>query len=253
LDAFQLYTDSEIEAFANVYFNVRTKLNNPKDQRKLYAYTDPAKDRYKAIEEEEKQDEFKKGLRTWTNLYAFLSQVMPFIDSDLEKFYAYAKLLQTRLPKRDLTENLQVDDEIALEYYRLQKIKEGSIELVKGIPGELDGVTEAGLTRAKDEEAPLSEIIDVLNSRFNTQFEEADKLFFDQIEAELLLDNTLQTQAKVNKMDTFKFAFEDQFVNKLFERMEQNQEIFEKILDDKSFGDVVREIMMKSIYRKLNV
>jgi len=67
------------------------------------------------------------------------------------------------------------------------------------------------------------------------------------------LDNTLQTQAKVNKIDTFKFAFEDQFVNKLFERMEQNQDIFEKILDDKVFGDVVREIMMKSIYRKLNV
>jgi type I restriction enzyme R subunit len=162
-------------------------------------------------------------------------------------------LLQTRLPKRDLTERLQIDDEIALEYYRLQKIKEGSIELVKGVEGELSGVTEAGLTREKVEEAPLSEIIEVLNTRFNTQFEEADKLFFDQIEAELLLDNTLQTQAKVNKIDTFKFAFEDQFVNKLFERMEQNQDIFEKILDDKAFGDVVREIMMKSIYRKLNL
>jgi len=253
LDAFQLYTDSEIESFARVYFNARTKLNNPKDQRLLYAYTDPASDRFKAIEEEEKQDEFKKGLRTWSNLYAFLSQIMPFIDSDLEKYYAYAKLLQTRLPKRDLTESLQIDDEIALEYYRLQKIKEGSIELVKGVEGELSGVTEAGLTREKDEEAPLSEIIEVLNTRFNTKFEEADKLFFDQIEAELLLDNTLQTQAKVNKIDTFKFAFEDQFVNKLFERMEQNQEIFEKILDDKTFGDVVREIMMKSIYKKLNV
>lgn len=253
LDAFQLYTDSEIESFARVYFNAKTKLNNPKDQRLLYAYTDPASDRFKAIAEEEKQDEFKKGLRTWTNLYAFLSQIMPFIDSDLEKYYAYAKLLQTRLPKRDLTERLQIDDEIALEYYRLQKIKEGSIELVKGVEGELSGVTEAGLTREKVEEAPLSEIIEVLNTRFNTQFEEADKLFFDQIEAELLLDNTLQTQAKVNKIDTFKFAFEDQFVNKLFERMEQNQDIFEKILDDKAFGDVVREIMMKSIYRKLNL
>jgi len=253
LDAFQLYTDSEIESFARVYFNARTKLNNPKDQRLLYAYTDPASDRFKAIAEEEKQDEFKKGLRTWTNLYAFLSQIMPFIDSDLEKYYAYAKLLQMRLPKRDLTESLQIDDEIALEYYRLQKIKEGSIELVKGVDGELSGVTEAGLTREKVEEAPLSEIIEVLNTRFNTQFEEADKLFFDQIEAELLLDNTLQTQAKVNKIDTFKFAFEDQFVNKLFERMEQNQDIFEKILDDKAFGDVVREIMMKSIYRKLNL
>jgi type I restriction enzyme, R subunit len=123
LDEFQIYWPQEIEAFANVYFDPKTKLNNPKHQKHLYAFTDPAVDRFKAIAEEEKQDEFKKGLRTWTNLYAFLSQIMPFIDSEFEKFYAYAKLLQTRLPKRELSESLHLDDEVALEYYRLQKDK----------------------------------------------------------------------------------------------------------------------------------
>ncbi len=252
LDEFQVYWTQEIEAFANVYFDPKTKLNNPKHQKHLYAFTDPAVDRFKAIEEEEKQDEFKKGLRTWTNLYAFLSQIMPFIDSEFEKFYAYAKLLQTRLPKRELSESLHLDDEVALEYYRLQKIKEGSIELQKGEEGELSGTTEAGLKRAKDEEALLSEIINVLNDRFGTEFEEADKLFFDQIEAELMDDETLQTQARVNKIDTFKFAFNDKFIDKLIGRMDQNQEIFEKILEDKMFGDLVKELMMRKIYRKLN-
>jgi len=252
LDEFQVYWTQEIEAFANVYFDPKTKLNNPKHQKHLYAFTDPAVDRFKAIAEEEKQDEFKKGLRTWTNLYAFLSQIMPFIDSEYEKFYAYAKLLQTRLPKRDLSESLHLDDEVALEYYRLQKIKEGSIELQKGEEGELSGTTEAGLKRAKDEEALLSEIINVLNDRFGTEFEEADKLFFDQIEAELMEDETLQTQARVNKIDTFKFAFNDKFIDKLIGRMDQNQEIFEKILEDKVFGDLVKELMMKKIYKKLN-
>jgi len=71
---------------------------------------------------------------------------------------------------------------VALEYYRLQKIKEGSIELQKREEGELSGISEAGLKRAKDEEALLSEIISVLNDRFGTEFDEADKLFFDQIE-----------------------------------------------------------------------
>ncbi|GAB1415467.1 hypothetical protein MASR2M117_08730 [Paludibacter sp.] len=113
---------------------------------------------------------------------------MPFVDTEFEKFYAYAKLLQTRLPKRELSESLYLDDEIALEYYRLQKIKEGAIQLQKGEEGALSGVTEAGLKRPKDEEALLSEIIQVLNERFGTEFEEADKLFFDQIEAELLED-----------------------------------------------------------------
>lgn len=252
LDEFQVYWTQEIEAFANVYFDPKTKLSNPKQQKYLYAFTDPAVDRFRAIAEEEKQDEFKKGIRTWTNLYAFLSQIMPFIDSEFEKFYAYAKLLQTRLPKRELSESLHLDDEVALEYYRLQKIKEGSIELQKGEEGQLSGASEAGLKRAKDEEALLSEIINVLNDRFGTEFEEADKLFFDQIEAELMDDETLQTQARVNKIDTFKFAFNDKFIDKLIGRMDQNQEIFEKILEDKAFGDLVKELMMKKIYKKLN-
>lgn len=252
LDEFQVYWTQEIEAFANVYFDPTTKLSNPRHQKLLYAFTDPAVDRFKGIAEEEKQDEFKKGLRTWTNLYAFLSQIMPFIDSEFEKFYAYVKLLQTRLPKRELSESLHLDDEVALEYYRLQKIKEGSIELQKGEEGELSGTTEAGLKRAKDEEALLSEIINVLNDRFGTEFEEADKLFFDQIEAELMDDETLQTQARVNKIDTFKYAFEDLFIAKLIDRMDQNQEIFEKILEDKIFGNVVKELMMKKVYKKMN-
>ncbi|WP_417371976.1 type I restriction endonuclease subunit R [Gelidibacter japonicus] len=252
LDEFQIYWETEIEAFANVYFNPETKLNNPKQQKYLYSFTDPAVDRFKEIEEEEKQDEFKKGLRTWTNLYAFLAQIMPFVDPDFERFYAYAKLLQTRLPKRELSESLHLDDEVALEYYRLQKIKEGSIDLLTGETGELSGTTEAGLKRAKDEEALLSEIINVLNDRFGTEFEEADKLFFDQIEAELMEDETLQTQAKVNKIDTFKYAFEDLFITKLIDRMDQNQEIFEKILEDKVFGNLVKELMMNKVYKKMN-
>jgi type I restriction enzyme R subunit len=251
LDQFQIYDETEIEAFANVYFHPKTKLNNPKQQKYLYSFTDPAVERFKKLEEE-KQDEFKKGIRTWTNLYAFLAQIMPFVDPDSERFYAYAKLLQTRLPKRELSESLHLDDEVALEYYRLQKIKEGSIDLLTGETAELSGTTEAGLKRAKDEEALLSEIVAVLNDRFGTEFEEADKLFFDQIEAELMEDETLQKQAKVNKIDTFKYAFEDLFIEKLIDRMDQNQEIFEKILEDKVFGDLVKELMMKKVYKRMN-
>ena len=87
---------------------------------------------------------------------------------------------------------------------------------------------------------------------FGTEFEEADRLFFEQIEAELMEDTTLQTQAKVNKIDTFKYAFEEMFIDKLIERMDQNQEIFEKILENQSFGNLVKELMMEKVYAKLN-
>lgn len=159
--------------------------------------------------------------------------------------------MQTRLPKRDLAESLQLSDEVALEYYRLQKIKEGNIELPKE-DGNVSGTREAGLKKAKDEEAYLSEIIDVLNDRFGTEFEEADRLFFEQIEEEMIQDVNLKKQAKVNELDTFKYAFEELFLNKLIERMDQNQEIFEKILDDKSFGNLVKKFIMNKVYNRLN-
>lgn len=251
LDEKQIFWQSEIEAFANIYFKPTGKLTT-NDQAHLYSFIDPAIDRFRAIATEDEKDEFKKSLRTWTNLYAFLSQIMPFIEPDFEKFYAYAKLLQTKLPKRELSENLQLNDEIAMEYYRLQKVKEGSIDLTKGEDGELDGLSEAGIKRVKEEKAPLSEIIDLLNERFGTEFEEADRLFFEQIETELIQDEKLQIQAKANKIDTFKFAFEDIFINKLIERMEQNQDIFDKIIENKSFGNLVKEIMMKKVYAKIN-
>ncbi|MCK5231819.1 MAG: hypothetical protein KAR13_16225, partial [Desulfobulbaceae bacterium] len=252
LDEKQVYWQSEIEAFARIYFRPNSKLT-AKAQAELYAFIDPAVDRYKAIETIEEKDEFKKGLRTWTNLYSFLAQIMPFQEPDFEKFFAYARLLQIKLPKADLSERLQVTDEVALEYYRLQKIKEGSIELEADKDGELDGLSEAGIKREKEEKAALSEIIDLLNERFGTEFEEADKLFFDQIETELMQDETLQIQAKANKIDTFKYAFEELFLSKLIDRMDQNQDIFEKILEDKAFGSLVREWMMKKVYAKLNV
>lgn len=252
LDQAQVYWREEIDAFAEIYFHPRTRLNNPAHQRKLYATTDPAKDRFRELEEDPSQDEFKRGLRGWTNLYAFLAQIMPFVDPDLEKFYAYAKVLQTRLPRRDLAGSLQLTDEVALEYYRLQKISEGNIELQKDGNGELSGVSELGLTRPKEEDALLSEIVNILNDRFGTEFDEADKLYFDQIEQEMLGDEDLMAQARANKLDTFKFAFDDKFFDKLIDRREQNEEIFTRILGDPSFGDLVRRLIMKQVFRKAN-
>ena len=43
-----------------------------------------------------------------------------------------------------------------------------------------------------------------------------------------------------------------QFLSKLIDRMDQNQDIFEKILEDKAFGSLVREWMMKKVYSRLN-
>ena len=78
------------------------------------------------------------------NLYGFLSQIIPYQDSDLERLYVFLRHLATKLPQRESGAGYQFDDEVRLEYYRLQKISEGSIILQDGEARPLDGPTEVG-------------------------------------------------------------------------------------------------------------
>ena len=249
MDAANVYYQSEVDAFAKVFYKPGS--TSIKDQGKMYAFIDPAVDRFKALEEEP-QDEFKKSMTSYVRLYSFLSQIMPFQDAELEKLYSYGRFLLSKLPKSDYTERLKLDNEVALEYYRLQKIAEG--DLVLQVQGEfgIDPTTEAGISRPKDEKDKLSNIIKVLNDKYGTDFNDADKLFFEQIEEELYRDEDLKKRALNNRLDNFKYAFEEVFINKLIERMDSNQEIFDKIMENAEFKNDVKDWLTKKIYQRFN-
>jgi type I restriction enzyme R subunit len=249
IDGFQIIWASEVDAFARIFFKPTDKTSK-QDHARLNALVDPACDRFNGLNEEQ-QDEFKNVLTTFVRLYAFLAQIMPFADEELEKFYAFARLLQTKLPKRLQSEVFQLTDEVSLEYYRLQKIREGQIFLQKDSEAALQPSTEAGIPREKETQAKLSEIIDILNKRFNTDFTDADKYFFSQIEEELVQNVSLSQQAKSNSIQNFKYGFDDIFLATLIERMEDNQDIFTKIIDDPEFGDAVKAWMLKKVYDRL--
>ena len=249
LDAAQVYERSELNAFAEVFFKKEDR--SVKDQAKLYSWIDPAKDRFKALQEE-KKDEFKKALTSFVRLYSFLSQILPFQDVELEKLYTFGRFLLIKLPKTDYIERLKLDNDVALEYYRLQKMSENSIMLQTNVEVPLNTTTEAGIGKAKDEHAKLSEIIDVLNDRFGTDFDKADKLFFDQIEEELFNDDTLKQQAMNNNIDNFKYGFEEVFMHRLIDRMDDNQKIFDKVMDSSEFKKTVQEWLLRKLYKRFN-
>ena len=251
IESYQIIFDYDVDAFCNVFFK-KSKMHNVRDHAKLNALVDCAVERFKGIEKEEDCEDLANILIVFVRLYAFLSQVIPFSDIDLEKFYAYVRFLLKKLPKRNSGEKFHLGDDVALEYYRLQKIKEGVIPLEKGVAGELYPVSGAGDRSSKEEYAALSEIINLLNDRFGTDFTAADKLFFDQIEEELVLDQKLSMQAQSNTIENFKYGFEDAFINKLIDRMDQNQDIFNKIMEDKTFSAVVKDYLVKKVYKRLN-
>ncbi len=191
------------------------------------------------------------NLFAFRNLYAFLSQIIPYQDSDLEKLYTFLRHLSSKLPKRLNNEQYHFDDEVRLEYYRLQKISEGSISLKDGSAKPLDGPKEVGSGVVREEPVPLSRLIDYINERFGTDFTEADQLFFDQIIEAAMLDESLQQAAQVNPQEKFELVFKNLLETLFIERMNQNEDIFARFMNDASFQNLVSSWLSKEVYTKL--
>jgi len=67
------------------------------DHAAMNGILDQAVERFKERDEDERE-EVKTLLVNYRNLYGFLSQVIPYQDSDLERLYTYLRFLLTKLP-----------------------------------------------------------------------------------------------------------------------------------------------------------
>ena len=170
--------------------------------------------------------------------------------SDLEKLYTFLRYLAPKLRKRRGGKQYNFDEEIRLEYYRLQKISEGAIGLKEGEAKPLDGPNEVGSGVSRDRIA-LSRLIDLINDRFGTEFTEADQLFFDQIIEAAMLDDELKQAADANPEDKFALLFGNLLQTLFAERMEQNEDIFARFMNEKEFQQLVGEWISKQLYQRL--
>ena len=227
LQAMHVFHQEDVGGFCEVFFKPK-EVHSTTDHAMMNSFLDPAVGRFGQLSEED-QDEFRGLLNTFRNLYGFLSQVIPFTDSDLEKLATFARFLASKLPHRSNGQKYTFDDEVALKFYRLQKISEGSIKLDTGETVPVSGPTAVGTGKAKDTQVELSKLIDTLNERFGTDFTQADELFFLQLREEALADEGLRKAAGANTIDNFRYVFVKALEGLFIDRMEQNEELFRQV------------------------
>lgn len=89
-----------------------------------------------------------------------------------------------------------------------------------------------------------------LNDRFGTAFTTADQLFFDQIEAQAVARDDIRQAAQANTIENFKLVF-DQALDGLFiDRMEGNDDIFRRVMQDEKFRSVAAGYLLDRVYRQ---
>lgn len=249
LDGHQVYYKAEVEEFCKVFYKPRQN-QTPADHARMNACIDPAVNRYNGLEEDVRE-EFRETLVAFRNLYSFMSQVIPFQDSDLEKLYSYVRFLLTKLPRDNRGPIYNFNDDVALKFYRLQKIGEGSIIMDPEARYEVSGPTSVGTGVARGDEIDLSRLIDLLNERFGTEFKPGDQLFFESIREDAVADSSLRQAALANTMENFGYVFHKALEGLFIDRMEQNEEITAKFMNEDQFRDAVSQHLLKEVYEKI--
>ncbi len=246
MDEMQVYYWSEVEAFASVFYKPQAQ-HGVGDHARMEKHLQPAVDRFKALEDEE-QETFRDRLGAYTNQYTFLSQIMPWTDPDLEKLYSFGRFLLPHLPAEGDVATIRPEDDVALRYYRLERVSSGTIDLDTQDVAEVKSPTDVGTGKSHDEDAPLSDIIGVLNERFGTEFDEEDRLFFEQIKEKAVGDEQIVQTAEANPMDKFELGIRQKIESLMIQRMSENDEIVSRYMDDPEFQNEIFPLLAKEIF-----
>lgn len=135
-----------------------------------------------------------------------------------------------------------------LEYYRLEKDFEGSIDLEPTEEGFRPITGETGRTDKKKN--PLTVIIDKINERYGTDFTEMDKVLL-QIESDYEALDKWHRYARNNDFKTFMLLFEKNFPNMAASRYEQNEEFFVRMFKESDMMKQIMDTLGTVLYEKL--
>ena len=237
-----VFTAVEIERFARVYYSKAA-------QDRLYAALEPPRQRFTELTAEEGRD-FRGQLTDYVRLYAFLSQVLTFADPELEKLYVFARYLRRLLPASREELPREVQQNIDMESFRIQRTSRGQIALERQVwPLDPAGSKSPGDAGTSELEV-LSRIIDALNERFGLNLGPEHRVTLEHIRSALDKDAGLDASARVNTRENVRLTFDPKVEDKIQEIIETNFELYRRITDDADFGRALKNLLFDDYIRR---
>ena len=230
---FGLFKDSDVEDFIELWYDDDT------DQDELSAILDPVKDQYITITEEE-QDEFRRKLKKFIQLYSFLVKVVDFRDEELHKLYQFSRVLFRKLPiERGKMPN-EVKQYVDLDQYRIKEVASEEDRSLEESNGEL-GPThkpKLGSGKPEDEKSPLEIIVEMLNKQFGYEVDEQDKAFIKHLKQRLEENSALREIVEKNSSEKAETKFRNVTRQEMLDMIDQNTKFFNKATNDDEFAEV---------------
>ncbi|WP_374457961.1 type I restriction endonuclease subunit R [Nocardioides sp.] len=207
---------------------------DPAQQSVIYANLLPAVGRFAQLDEDA-AEAFRATLNHFCRAYAFVAQVMPWTDADLERLYLYGRALLTDLPSGDSDPMPQLSKSVQLTHLRLSVSGESAIELTAtdeagvALPGEGKG-REAEPVLDK-----LSALISAMNEKYGADLGDADKVWVDQQWVVVKSDDEMRDVALHNDRSQYELVLAEKIKEFLVQRHDKNGHLFDLFFANPDF------------------
>jgi type I restriction enzyme R subunit len=246
LDEFGVLRTDEIAKVVALLLAV----SGPSDHGRIHAALAPAIDRFRNLDDDE-QGRFREALSRFVHTYGFLSQIVSFADTDLERDYIYCRALSAFV-KDTGGETVDLGSDIELTHLRHEKQFEGSVA-IDADTGEVVTIFSGAGRQHEPEPESLSTIIDRFNERYGTDWTDADRLFPDAIEEDLVNDERIQLEAAGNDLNAFKVGFDETYLGAIASRLDRNEKVAGQLLDNEELRNALVAEYLPRIYARARV
>lgn len=240
---YKMFSEQEVDSFVDMYFR-------GVQPSELNSFLDIIVKRFEEMEEDEKQESRKKIIE-YTKKYAFISQIISFCDSSLEKLYVFLRLLRKKLPLSTERLPIEVLESIDLESIKIPMVGKTEIKL-ESDDGMLDPIEGRDRGQDEDEKEALSKILKDVNDRFGTDFSEEDRIILNNLTKRLMSDQNLVGVLKNNNsQDAIKVKFDEVFGKELLAMFRSNFDLYQKLDANEELKDYVNRKMFDFIRKKM--
>ena len=187
----------------------------------------------------EEKDKFRKSINKYVRQYSFISQIITFIDTDLEKFYLFTKLLFKYLPYEKETLPLEVTQMVDMDKYKIQEEENGSI-ILKPEDAILENPQSDGHKgKQQDPKDVLEVIVKEINEKYAVNLGEDDKVV-KEMYASLKADEGLMASLRANNIEDVKRMKLRESIDKaLLKNAEPPIEFMNRLSKDKGLANYV--------------
>ncbi len=191
---------------------------------------------------------FKRDMETFVRLYTFLSQIFDYGSTAIEKRAIFYKRLLPLLEFGREREGIDLS-KVVLTHHNLRNLGRRSMLLGEGDIPKLDPITEAGGGSVQDKEkALLNEIIEKLNTLFDGDLTDMDKVTYVNkvIKGKLMESEILRKQAQNNSKEQFGNSpdLDRELLNAIMSALDAHTSMSTQALNSKVVQRGIKEILM---------